>query len=186
MAVGDLLKYAHRALFAKPSPERQLLKLVKQQPIRRVVEVGVESIETTSQLLNALAKQAGGEPIVYTAIDPFDERPAPLEPLPLRQAYRSLVATQAQTRLIPGPLGPSVAAEANSLADTDLLLLSREASDAELGGAWFYIPRMCHPGTMVLRRVEGETPDSQGGWAAVMLDEVSALASQATAQPMAA
>jgi len=41
MAVGGLFKYAQRVWFSKPTPERQLLKLVKNQPIRRVVELGV-------------------------------------------------------------------------------------------------------------------------------------------------
>lgn len=186
MAVGDLFKYAHRALFAKPSPERQLLKLVKQQPVRRVVEIGVDSIETTSVLLTALLKQAAGEPVVYTAIDPFDERPADEAPLPLMEAYRTLVPTPAQTRLVPGRLGMAVAAEANSLADTDLLLLSQQATDAELAEAWFYVPRMCHPGTLVLRRLEGEDADSLGDWVAVSLEEVSGLASQAPPRKLAA
>ncbi|CAN0360368.1 unnamed protein product, partial [Ectocarpus sp. 4 AP-2014] len=117
---------------------------------------------------------------------PFDERHSNESPLPLMDAYRTLVATPAQTRLVPGRLGPAVVAEANSLADTDLLLLSQQATDAELAEAWFYVPRMCHPGTLVLRRLDGEDADSPGEWATVSLDEVSGLASQAPPRRLAA
>lgn len=186
MAVGDLFKYAHRALFAKPSPERQLLKLVKGHPIRRVVEVGVDSIDTTTQLLAALRKQAAGESIQYTAIDAFDERATGEPPLPLRQVYRTLISTEAQTRLVPGRLGPAVAAEANSLGDTDLLLLCSAATDEALAEAWFYVPRMCHPGTLVLRRLESDLAESQEDWTAVSMDQVAALAHRDSSRRLAA
>ncbi|QDT68476.1 hypothetical protein MalM25_13980 [Planctomycetes bacterium MalM25] len=176
MAVGGLFKYARRALFSKPTPERQLLKALKQQPIRRVVELGVDSEEATVTLLQALAKQAGGEPIEYTAIDPFEVRPADQEALPLAGYYRQLVATGARVRLKPGEVAPGVAAHANSLADTDLLLLSRRTTDADLGPSWFYVPRMCHPGTLVFRRHEGETAEQPGEWRPITLEEVSSQA----------
>lgn len=180
MAVGDLFKYARRALFSKPTPERQLLRLAKQHAIRRVVEVGVESIESTTQLLGELVKQAKGETVKYTALDLFDARPDGAPKMSLVGAYRGFVATGAKVRLTPGALAGSLASEANSLADTDLLLLSREASDEALAHAWYYVPRMCHPGTLVLRRVDGEDADSPGEWRTIPLDEVAARASQRT------
>lgn len=186
MAVGDLFKYAHRALFAKPSPERQLLSLVKPHPIRRVVEVGIDSIDTTTQLLAALRKQAAGESIQYTAIDAFDERDSVETPLPLRQAYRALTSTEAQTRLVPGRLELAVASEANSLGDTDLLLLSSAATDGALADTWFYVPRMCHPGTLVLRRLESDPAGSQDAWASVSMDRVAELADRELPRRVAA
>lgn len=186
MAVGELFRYARRAFFSKPTPEKQLLRLAKQQPVRRVVEVGVESLESTIELLTTLVKQARGEAVAYTALDPFDERVAGADGLSLVSAYRQLVATGASVRLKPGGLGGLVAAEANSLADTDLLLLSREASDAALGTAWRYVPRMCHPGTLVLRRVDGDTDEQTGEWRTLSLQEISDRADQASPKRLAA
>lgn len=177
MAVGDLFRYAVRAFFSKPTPERQLLRLAKQHTIRRVVEVGVESVDSTAQLLDVLVKQAKGEPVKYTALDLFDARPQGAPTTPLVGVYRRLVSTGARVRLTPGDLAASLAAEANSLADTDLLLLSREASDEALAFAWFYVPRMCHPGTLVLRRTDAEAETDAGEWATVPLSEVAARAS---------
>lgn len=184
MAVGSLFRYAQRALFAKPTPERQLLKLVKQQPIRRVLEVGIDSLDTSEQLLQALGKQAGGDELAYTAIDAFEERDAGASPLPLMQAYRRLIATGAKVRLTPGALAETIAAEANSLADTDLLLLSTTATDAQLETAWYYVPRMCHPGTLVLRRCVGPEDGTQDAWNAVPLEEIAARANKPRKPPL--
>jgi hypothetical protein len=43
---------------------------------------------------------------------------------------------------------------ANALQRTDLLLISAAVDDASLEKAWFYMPRMCTPTTMVLREVK--------------------------------
>lgn len=178
MAVGDLFRYAARVLFSKttPTPEKQLLRLAKQHTIRRIVEVGIDSVDSTAQLLDVLVKQAKDAPIKYTALDLFDARPQGAPSTPLVGVYRRFIATGAKVRLTPGDLAPSLCAEANSLADTDLLLLSREASDEALAHAWFYVPRMCHPGTLVLRRTDGEAADAAGEWAPVSLSDIAARA----------
>jgi hypothetical protein len=178
MAVGDLFRYAARAFFSKaaPTPEKELLRIAKQHTIRRIVEVGIDSVDSTAQLLEALVKQAKDAPIKYTALDLFDARPDGAPSTPLVGVYRRFIATGAKVRLTPGDLAPSLCAEANSLADTDLLLLSREASDEALAHAWFYVPRMCHPGTLVLRRTDGEATDTTGEWETIPLAEISARA----------
>ena len=179
MAVGSLWKLAQRALFSKPTPEQQLLRLLKTATVRRVVEVGVDSIDATEQMLAAIVKQAKGDPVRYTAIDPFDERPAGEGALPLMAAYRRLVATGARVRLAPGTLAGKLAAEANALADTDLVMLSRAATDAALAGGWFYLPRMCHPATLVVRRRVEAAEGSPEAWSVVALAEVAQRATPA-------
>lgn len=176
MAVGGFFERARRAFFSKPTPEQSLLKLVKGQPIHRVVELGIESLETTAKLLAQLDKQAGGERLTYTAIDPFDERPADTQPLTLAETYRQLVATGARLQMTPGRLAASIATQANSLADTDLLLLSSQATDEALDTSWYYLPRMCHPGTLVFRRHDGQEADDPGDWLPVTLEEIAARA----------
>lgn len=176
MAVGGFFRYAQKAFFSKPTPERQLLKLVKSQPIHRIVELGIDSLETTVCLLTTLGKQIPNERLAYTAIDPFDERPADQTPLSLGETYRRLIATGAKLQMTPGALDASVAMQANSLANTDLLLLSSRATDESLQQAWYYFPRMCHPGTMVLRFFDEPTTDGTGLWQSISLEEISARA----------
>lgn len=176
MAVGGLFRFAHRALFAKPTPDRQLLKLIKATPVRRVVEVGVDSLAVTEALLAAVVKQSAGEAIRYTALDPFDQRPPGREALPLMEAYRRLVPLGAKVRFAPGDPTAGIAAEANSLENTDLLLLSAEATDAALGSAWYFVPRMCHPGTLVVRRLPAGGAENGEAWETVPLTRVAQLA----------
>ncbi len=38
---------------------------------------------------------------------------------------------------------------ANSLLQTDLLIVSGDQGDGGLGDAWFYVPRMLHGGSLV-------------------------------------
>lgn len=182
MSVGGLFRYAQRALFAKPAPDRQLVRLVKKESIRRIVQIGVDSLEDTSTVLQACVKQARGEAVSYTALDPFDERPDSIEALPLMSSYRQLVGSGAKVRLVPGsPIG-SLTREANSLADTDLLLISQGVDNATLAPAWFYLPRMCHPGTLVFRLSESESNESPAEWQPIGLDEIAQRASEAGAR----
>lgn len=173
MAVGDLLRYARRVLFPKATPEQQLLRLVKPHPIRRVVELGVDSLGVSTLLLDTLVKREPADPVHYTAFDSFDDRPEDDEPLSLVAAYRRVVATKARVRLTPGSLERSLAAEANALVNTDLLLLGRRATGEAIGNGWFFLPRMLHPGTLVVQRVtpaEADAPD----WRVVPVGEVLA------------
>ena len=64
MAVGGLFRFAKQALFSQPTPERQLLKLAKSSHSLRVVELGIESLESTSKLLKQIASQPSGEEVV--------------------------------------------------------------------------------------------------------------------------
>jgi hypothetical protein len=171
MAVGDFFKYARRVLFPKATPEQQLLKLVKPHKIGRVVELGIDSLDTTAALLAALGKLGNETPVAYTAVDRFDDRPAGEERLSLVATYRRLIATGAKVRLTPGGFATALASEANSLAGTDLLLMSRGLTDEAVGHGWFFVPRMLHPGTIVIQRVAGADADAPD-WRVVPTDEV--------------
>jgi hypothetical protein len=60
-----------------------------------------------------------------------------------------LIRTGAQLRLVPGDPLSALARCANSLANTDLLIISAGHDPAGLEPAWFYIPRMLHAGSLV-------------------------------------
>jgi hypothetical protein len=47
--------------------------------------------------------------------------------------------------------GRSLAAAANAHQNTDLIVISSIVPDVELQAAWFYVPRMLHKGSVVLR-----------------------------------
>ena len=62
---------------------------------------------------------------------------------------------------------------ANSLTGTDLMLISADQDEATLEAAWFYVPRMLHPGSQVLFE---EIEDSASRWRVVSHEQVRKLA----------
>lgn len=173
MAVGGIFRYAQRALFAAPTADRQLLRLVKGRPIRRIVQLGLEDLTLTRRLLEGLVKHASGEAIHCTLIDAFEQRPSAAEPLALAQTYRELTPTGVRLRLVPGDPSAGLAREANALADTDLLVLAPWLDEAALRGAWFYVPRMCHPATLVLQRQASGSDERAPAWREISTEEVA-------------
>jgi hypothetical protein len=143
---------------SRPKSVRQLYRLVKRQRVCRIVEVGISDIERSIALIEVAQRFAGEQKVAYTGIDWFDARSEPLQPLKLKEAYRLLRPTEASVRLVPGDPGRSLASAANAHQNTDLILISAAVADSELASAWFYVPRMLHPQTTLLR----EERDSQG------------------------
>lgn len=170
---GRLFEYTRDALTGGEPAERQLFRVVKRNHVCRVVEFGVDSVERSSRMMELVARHApDGTVAQYTGFDAFEERPADEEPLSLIAAHRQLAQSGVAVRLTPGgPVG-GVASEANSLPDTDLVLISARLSDANLEPLWFYLPRMCHPGTIALR---GRVEDAGVAWDEIPTEEISRL-----------
>ncbi|WP_425398094.1 hypothetical protein [Aeoliella sp.] len=158
MAAISWLGYARLAYFSKPKHERQLYRAVRQQKMHRIVEVGIGSAERAIDLVSTAQRYGGESPVTYTGLDWFEEREAPAAPLPLIHAHRQLQLTGARVRLVPGYPPATLPQIANTLQRTDLILISAAVDDASLDKAWFYFPRMCHPGTLVLREIH-ESPE---------------------------
>ncbi|MGI9458060.1 MAG: hypothetical protein ACR2NU_15955, partial [Aeoliella sp.] len=91
--------------------------------------------------------------VSYTGFDWFEERDLGAPPLPLIHAHRQLQLTAGRVRLVPGFPTATLPQIANSLQRTDLILISNQLNDAALDRAWFYLPRMCHSNTVVLREM---------------------------------
>ncbi len=174
MAVGSFLKFTGLGFLAKDNTDRQLHKIIKKQKTLRMVEFGIESLDKTLELLNLAAKNSPESTIEYTGIDPFEQRPADAEPLALIDAHRALAKCDVKFRLSPGSVSSGVMSLANSLADTDLMLIASTVGDDELSSTWFYFPRMCHPGTEVLRRKASYDPKTDSeAWEAISLEEIN-------------
>ncbi len=174
MAIKGLLNYARLAFFSKESSDRQLFRLVKKHRVLRIVELGIGSLERTSKLLKLAGDNASQGEIQYTGFDSFDLRAESEEPLSLIMAHRELIRCGASVRLTPGGPASGLPAQANSLSDTDLLLISPSVSDEVLEPLWFYLPRMCHPGTLVLSQLNASAKSvADTEWESICLEEVN-------------
>ncbi|MEA1949954.1 MAG: hypothetical protein U9N87_01100 [Planctomycetota bacterium] len=83
--------------------------------------------------------------IHFTGIDPFEARCAGDGPgVSLKLAHRQLSATGAKVKLIPGDPLSALARAANSLGNTDIVIISAPQNLSEMDAAWFFVPRILH------------------------------------------
>ena len=158
MAAASWFHYAYLAHVSRPKGVRQLYRLVKRQKVCRIVDDGVSDVRRTVALIEVAQRYAGQQDVAYTGIDWFDARSHQLEPFSLKEAYRMLRPTGAHVRLVPGEPGRSLAAAANAHQNTDLIVIAHAVADSELACAWFYVPRMLHERSIILR----EQQDAEG------------------------
>ncbi len=156
MRLAIIARYLYLSYFSKPGNDRALYRAVRRQPPRKILEIGLGSTQRTLRMLDLARRLSEGEHLRYAAIDLFEARDAQQPKLSLKGVHRDLKALGVQPQLIPGDPAGALARAANSLPETDLILISAANDDAALAGAWFFFPRMLHGGSLVLREVRGE------------------------------
>lgn len=155
MAAASWFRYTFLAHLSRPKSARQLYRLVKQRRACRIVEIGISDLRRSVLLVEAAQRFAQGRAVLFTGIDLFEARGTDMAKLSLKEAYRALHATGAKVRLAPGAAGSSLAAAANAHQNTDLILISASVADSDLVSAWFYVPRMLHERSEVIRETLG-------------------------------
>ena len=174
MPAVSLLRYAQLAFCSKPKHERTLYREIKRLKAKRIVEVGMGNIARAVQMVSVAQRYSSDANISYTGLDWFDERKPGEEPMPLIHVHRQLQLSGARARLVPGFPAVTLPQVANSLQRTDLILLSHQIDDTAMLRAWFYMPRMCHSTTLVLREVRGDADTSV--YESISLDQLRKLA----------
>lgn len=161
MAAASWFKYTYLAHFSQPKPDRQLYRLVKSNKVCRIVELGIASLRRVESLVEVAQRFAGESRVHYTGLDWFDTRPTELTDLRLKHAHQRLQPTGAAVRLVPGPPAGSLPAVANAHLNTDLLIISHLVDERDLEPAWFYVPRMLHDASLILREHRREDGRSE-------------------------
>lgn len=133
MAAAKWFRYTRLAHFSRPKANRQLFRLVKRDQICRIVEIGISDLSRAVALIEVAQRFAGDKKVWYTGIDLFDARESSAAPLPMKQTYRLLRATEANVRLVPCAPATSLAAAANAHQNTDLILIGPDVAEADLG-----------------------------------------------------
>jgi len=169
--MAGLLRSLYLSYFSKPKGYRPLYRAIRKRPPTKIVELGIGTAERTLRMLELCA--AGAE-TNYTGIDLFEARGEGAAPgLSLKAAHTKLSTTGVKVRLVPGDPFSALSRTANASAGQDLILISADQDRESLARAWFYVPRMMHPGTLVLleETVNGEPVLSQ-----LLLVDVETLA----------
>jgi hypothetical protein len=149
------LKTFFLSRFAKPTGDRGLDRILRSGTNRRIVEIGVGDGLRAKQILQLAVQLSGGQGVTYTGIDLF-ESSAGNDQLGLKQAYKLLRPTGARIQLVPGDPFTALSAMANNLQRTDLLIVSAGVDAESMKRAWFYVPRMLHPGSQIFLEMPGE------------------------------
>jgi hypothetical protein len=176
VAAASWFRYSYLAHFSRPKSVRQLYRLIKRQQFCRIVEIGVSDLARSVSFVQVAQRYAEGKTVLFTGIDLFEARTADMTPLTLKEAYRSLHATGAKVRLAPGHPGRSLAAAANAHQNTDLILISAQIADSDLESAWYYVPRMLHDRSEVIR--ESRAANGEPTFERISASEIAERAGQ--------
>jgi hypothetical protein len=137
--------------FSKPIEDRCVYRTMATRPVRKMVEIGIGTGQRSLQMIEMAGFQAPRDQLLYVGIDLFESRPKEHGPgLNLKQAHKLLSATGAQVRLLPGDPYSVLSRMANSFQEIDLVVISANLDRQSMARAWFFLPRMLYPKSLVL------------------------------------
>jgi hypothetical protein len=108
--------------FSKPAGERPIYRLIRGQTPKRILELGLGTLERTARVLS-FARSSGGDQVHYVGLDRFEGR-LPSDPpgVTLKAAHQRLTSL-GRVQLVPGNVDTSLARLCNHLGVFDLVLL---------------------------------------------------------------
>ncbi len=165
MSAARLIKYLHFAYLAKPVADRLVYRAIRRTRAGHLVGIGLGSGRLARGMIQLARQYTTRARVQFTGIDLFEARPAAAPGLSLKQAHRLLAGTGARLRLVPGDPYSALAQTANSLMDTDLVVIRADQDGAALDRAWFYLPRMLHAQSVVLIERPGAEGREGAYWA---------------------
>ncbi len=177
MKPPSTLQYLSLRYFSRPQHQRQIYRQIAQRKIRSIVEIGISDGTRALQMLKVALRRTSAEDLRYTGIDLF-EAGDHASTISLKEAHRILRPAGVRLQLIPGDPFSALARSANSLANTDLLLINEPCDAASLEQSWFFMPRMLHAGSLILREETG------GAQTVYQTISVAAVESMAAARPV--
>lgn len=174
MSAIDLLKYAHLAYFSKPKSERAVYRTIRRLRPRSVVEIGVGEVTRSQRIIKLCTHIVGVEQFRYTGIDLFEARGSSQPGVTLKLAHKLLKPMAAKIQLVPGDPFSALSRTANSLTQTDLIIIRSDQDAASMNRAWFYLPRMLSERCQVFHEQENSPGEKKLGQLTVA--EVTELA----------
>lgn len=161
MSALDLLKYIHLAYFSKPKSERVVYRAIRRRRPRSVVELGVGNGVQTQRIIKFCTKTIGASEFRYTGIDLFEAREASQPGITLKLAHKSLKPLACKVQLVPGDPFSALSRSANSLTQTDLIIIRSDQDASSLQRAWFYLPRMLSERCQVFHERQNKSGEKQ-------------------------
>ena len=159
------LRAFYLAYLSQPRADRLIYQAIRRVKARRIMEIGIGIGHRAVRLIEVAGGQASPDDVEFIGVDPFEARRAAEGPgVTLKMAHRLLSRSGARVKLIPGRPDDALARSANALGTLDLIVISCGLNPESLRQAWYYMPRLLHPGTQIF--VENALP---GGRTSVQL-----------------
>jgi len=147
----SFFKFAVLSLLSRPAHERRIYRTIRDNTVATIVEIGVQNGTGSQRLIEAALRFSSPEEIRYTGIDLFEARAVQASGMKLKDAHRTLKQQGVAVQLVPGDPFSALARSANTLTGTDLIIIRADQDPEALQRAWFYVPRMLHERSVVLR-----------------------------------
>jgi len=159
--------------FSKPKGQRVLFRTLKERPARSILEIGVGDLSRAERLIDFAGEFLPNGELHYTAIDLFEGRPDPATGISLKEAHGRLKQLDAKIKVVPGDPFSALARAANSLGQTDLVLIASDIDAESMQRAWTYLPRTLHQHSRILIGRPGNAGDE---YVAMTTAEIAAAA----------
>jgi len=178
LSAKHLFRSIYLQYLSKPAQDRVVYREIRRRKVQNILEIGLGTGQRAQRMLEAARLASPRAELHYTGIDPFEARGASDGPgITLKLAHRLLKSPGARVRLLPGDLVPAIARAANSIVGIDLMVISSRHQQEALAQAWFYLPRVLQPGSVVL--AEKALPGGGLAVESVSLAEIERLAAAA-------
>lgn len=172
LALATRIKLFYLFHFAKPAADRQLYRAVYERKPKSILQIGLGDGTRTDRILESLYFSDPTQIPHLSVIDLFEA--CTDAPLSLKQAHRQFHAKVSRLRLIPGDPLSALSRAANSLGQFDLVLATAQVDAASMAKAWFYLPRIIHPQTVVI--IESGCDATSTSFEILSAKEIEALA----------
>lgn len=149
MIQPGMLKYSYLAHLSQPAADRQIYRAIRRHRVCSIVELGVGYARRAQRMIAVASRFRPDAEIHYTGVDLFEGRPDDNPGITLKLAYTMLKRLDARVRVIPGDPFTALARKANSLTETDLLVIAADQDPDALSRAWPFVPRMIHGNSLV-------------------------------------
>jgi hypothetical protein len=141
----------------------------------RIVELGIGTGRRAVRMIQMARRCSPEATVHYTGFDQFESRRAADGPgMNLKLAHRTLSATGAQVRLVPGEPLQVLPAMATRLGRADLIVFSPRLDARQLAAIWPYVPRMLGEDAQVF--VGSTLPGGKEIYRPVTHEEIATLA----------
>ena len=149
MLAASRLHYLYLAYFSRPESDRVLYRAIRRQRWHRFLEMGIGQGSRARRMIQLAARHQPKDRIRYVGVDLFEARGVPASGLSLKDAHRSFKTLGISVQFLPGDPFSVLARSANALAELDAVVISADQDAESLDRAWFYLPRMLHPRSVV-------------------------------------